>query len=187
MAKIRRDEVVAAALVLLNEVGIEDLTTRRLADKLGIKSATLYWHFRDKAALLGEMAEEVMATHHRVTTSQPASEWPEWFAENARSFRRALLLYRDGARLHAGTRPGSEQVSSKTDYLMAAGFTHEEALMALGTTSHFTVGCVLEEQSHLERGVSAESGKLIAISAESIFEFGLRIIVEGLRNTIDKR
>lgn len=44
MAKIQRDQVINAALALLDEVGLEAITTRKLAQKLGVESATLYWH-----------------------------------------------------------------------------------------------------------------------------------------------
>ena len=43
MAKIQRDQVINAALALLDEVGLEAITTRKLAQKLGVESATLYW------------------------------------------------------------------------------------------------------------------------------------------------
>jgi AcrR family transcriptional regulator len=46
-----RAVIVATALMLLDEVGIDGLSTRRLAAELGIKSASLYWHFKDKAEL----------------------------------------------------------------------------------------------------------------------------------------
>ena len=48
--KIQREAVVARALDLLDEVGIEGLTMRRLADAMGIKAASLYWHFSNKQA-----------------------------------------------------------------------------------------------------------------------------------------
>jgi hypothetical protein len=35
MAKIQRDQVIEAALALLDEVGLEAITTRKLAQKLG--------------------------------------------------------------------------------------------------------------------------------------------------------
>ena len=47
-----RATIVHAALRLLDEVGIDGLSTRRLAAELGIKSASLYWHFKDQGELL---------------------------------------------------------------------------------------------------------------------------------------
>ncbi len=52
MAKIQRDQVIEAALALLDEVGLEAITTRKLAQKLGVESATLYWHLRTRPVYL---------------------------------------------------------------------------------------------------------------------------------------
>ena len=134
MAKIRREQVVEVALDLLDEVGLDGLSTRRLAQQLGVESATLYWHFRDKSVLLGEMASAVLARHHTLAVPADALQWPAWFADNMRSLRRALLAYRDGARLHAGTVPGPGDragIERKIAYLVGAGFTREQAGMAL--------------------------------------------------------
>lgn len=87
MAKIQRDQVIEAALALLDEVGLEAITTRKLAQKLGVESATLYWHFKNKASLLEEMASAVLAKHHSLPVPEDIAEWTNWLAENARSFR----------------------------------------------------------------------------------------------------
>ena len=59
-ARLNRDDVLRAALDLLNEVGIDALTTRKLAERLGVQSPTLYWHFKNKAALLDAMSQAVL-------------------------------------------------------------------------------------------------------------------------------
>ena len=47
----RGREVVAAGRRLLEEEGVEALTMRRLADRVGIRAPSLYKHLPDKAAL----------------------------------------------------------------------------------------------------------------------------------------
>ncbi|EMO4510175.1 MULTISPECIES: TetR/AcrR family transcriptional regulator C-terminal domain-containing protein [Klebsiella] len=193
MAKIQRDQVIEAALALLDEVGLEAITTRKLAQKLGVESATLYWHFKNKASLLEEMASAVLAKHHSLPVPEDIAEWANWLAENARSFRRALLAHRDGALLHAGTSParvGGDTFRPKVAYLARVGFTEADAAMILLTLSEYTLGCVLEEQSR-----SGGDGKQIlsktspgSASIESLvyphpdtaFEFGLSLIMRGL-------
>ena len=59
-ATLSRDAVVAAALQLLDEVGVEGLSMRALADRLGVRAASLYWHLRDKQQLLEMLAEAVL-------------------------------------------------------------------------------------------------------------------------------
>lgn len=193
MAKIQRDQVIEAALALLDEVGLEAITTRKLAQKLGVESATLYWHFKNKASLLEEMASAVLAKHQSLPVPEDIAEWANWLADNARSFRRALLAHRDGALLHAGTSParvGGDTFRPKVAYLARVGFTEADAAMILLTLSEYTLGCVLEEQSR-----SGDDGKQILskpspgiASIESLvyphpdtaFEFGLSLIMKGL-------
>ena len=200
MAKIRREEVIAAALELLNEVGLDALSTRRLAGRLGVESPTLYWHFHDKAALLSEMSAFVM--EHRFNTPVPANtrRWPEWFTENAREFRNALLAFRDGARLHAGSKPNEaelQRVESKIQYLVRAGIPRNEALMAMLAAGQFTLGCVMEEQARQHIGPDTPESELpiatqsagdlsqvvdgVAAKADVAFEFGLKLLVDGLQ------
>ena len=54
--RLDRERVVRAALALLDEVGLDGLTLRRLAQDLGVKAPALYWHVASKADLLHEMA-----------------------------------------------------------------------------------------------------------------------------------
>jgi TetR/AcrR family tetracycline transcriptional repressor len=47
-------------LDVLDEVGIDGLTVRLLAGRLGVKSPALYWHLRNKQELLDAMADFVV-------------------------------------------------------------------------------------------------------------------------------
>lgn len=193
MAKIQRDQVIEAALALLDEVGLEAITTRKLAQKLGVESATLYWHFKNKASLLEEMASAVLAKHHSLPVPEDIAEWANWLADNARSFRRALLAHRDGALLHAGTSParvGGDTFRPKVAYLARVGFTEADAAMILLTLSEYTLGCVLEEQSRSDGDDNKNLSKpspgnasiesLVYPHPDTAFEFGLSLIMKGL-------
>src|ERR1700760_3630975 len=56
---VTRERIVAVALELLDEGGLDGLTLRRLADRLGIRAPTLYWHVRNKRELLDLLAAGV--------------------------------------------------------------------------------------------------------------------------------
>ncbi len=58
-APLDRHRVADTALRLLNEVGLDGLTLRAIAKELDVKAPALYWHFKDKQALLDEMASEM--------------------------------------------------------------------------------------------------------------------------------
>lgn len=202
MAKIKREDVIEEALELLKEGGLEAITTRRLAQRLGVESASLYWHVKDKATLLGEMASTIIARYHTIKTPHDTGQWEKWFIDHAYSFRNALLAYPDGAMLHAGSIPTFNdlvQLAPKTEYLVQAGFSEREAQMALLTMGQFTLGSVMEEQTRNKRGSSPKEKvkesqldadmdtltsdvmNTIENEAENAFEFGIQLIVKGLK------
>ena len=49
------------ALALADELGLESLTIRRLAQELGVTPMALYWHFRSKEELLAGLGDQVWA------------------------------------------------------------------------------------------------------------------------------
>lgn len=69
---LNREAVVEAAMAMLDEVGVEGLSMRGLADRLGVKAASLYWHLRDKEQLLEILGEAVL---ERVEVPISASGW----------------------------------------------------------------------------------------------------------------
>lgn len=197
--KTSREQVLRAALDLLNDEGLDRLSTRRLAQRLGIESPALYWHFKNKAELLSAMAQEISNVGHNVPIPKGTRGWRLWFAENARTFRLSLLAYRDGARVHAGTRPSENdlaRITPKVTYLIRVGFSRDDALTALYIGGQYTLGSVLEEQArsaYLTEGnesTSALPKKVREVSeamtmsfhngAESAFEFGLQLLIDGL-------
>src|SRR5690606_6450184 len=115
---VTRDEVIRTAMRLLDEVGLDGLTLRRLASALHISAPTLYWHVKDKRDLLDAMAE-AMVRAHRETEPPIPEDWPwhERIAESMRQQYRALLAYRDGARVMAGNRPTDASLPMIEHYL----------------------------------------------------------------------
>ncbi|MFV2879898.1 tetracycline resistance transcriptional repressor TetR [Escherichia coli] len=161
MTKLQPNTVIRAALDLLNEVGVDGLTTRKLAERLGVQQPALYWHFRNKRALLDALAEAMLAENHTHSVPRADDDWRSFLIGNARSFRQALLAYRDGARIHAGTRPGAPQMETadaQLRFLCEAGFSAGDAVNALMTISYFTVGAVLEEQACVFRSIRSRIG-----------------------------
>ena len=181
MTKLDRATVVAEALDLLDEVGLDAVSTRPLAKRLGVQQPSLFWHFRKKEDLLAAMAEAAMAPHANAALPRPSDDWQEWFLENTRSFRRTLLIRRDGARLHAGRLPSPGdlgRITHKMAFLTSAGIPEVDAQMAMLAASRFTVGCVLEEQADDNDNRQRESVPLV--DHESAFEAGLALILGGL-------
>ncbi|MFF8777076.1 TetR/AcrR family transcriptional regulator [Streptomyces sp. NPDC015140] len=145
-----RRRVADTALRLLNEVGLEGLTLRAIARDLDVKAPALYWHFKDKQALLDEMATEMYRRMVAGTPLDPADTWRERLLKTNRGLRASLLGYRDGARVFSGSRfTGAEHAEQMEDSLRlftAAGLTLAQAVRASTTAYLFTLGFVTEEQ-----------------------------------------
>lgn len=149
--KVNRDMVIRTGLKLLNEVGLEQLTLRLLARKLGIQAATIYWHFKSKEELIDEMATVVLAEGAaQLVPAKDSSDWSIWAAAFGAGLRKTLLAYRDGARMVSGTR------LSDTEYMKAAeriaarlvesGFPVRQTVILLSTIYNYTLSFVMEEQ-----------------------------------------
>jgi TetR/AcrR family tetracycline transcriptional repressor len=85
---------------ILERDGYNALTTRNLADELGVKSASLYWHFRTKEELEDLLADEELADFDVEGWSR--DDWQEELREGAFRLFKHLLAKRDAGRLCAG-------------------------------------------------------------------------------------
>jgi len=180
MKRLGRDLVIAAALDLLDEVGLDAISTRALARRLGVEQPSLYWHFRNKGDLLAAMSTAAMTPHAHEPLPQVPQDWQAWFLDNTRSFRRTLLQRRDGARLHAGSHPGPdlERIALKIRFLVDSGVPEVEARTAMLTASRFTVGSVLEEQASPDPAEQPQ--EIPQITHAAAFESGLALLLQGL-------
>jgi AcrR family transcriptional regulator len=152
---ITRERIVAAALELLNDKGMEGVTVRALAGRLDVQAPALYWHVSNKQELLDEMSTAVMRrVVDRLSALPAGSDWRADLAGYARSLRAEYLLHRDGARIFSGTRfSDPDVVRSKESWLarfVEAGFDLTEADSAIDLVTAFVVGFVIEEQERTQ-------------------------------------
>jgi len=206
---IEREKILDAALAVLNEVGLDQFTTRKLADRLGVQQPALYWHFASKSALLDALNAEMLARFHHHRLPAPGQAWDDFALANARSFRKALLAVRDGARINAGTHPTTREFGDAEQQLQLyvdAGFPAVEAFNIAIAITRYVVGFVLEEQGERDRDdqeveqggdpmdevapfpiLSKALEPLIeggTINTESVFEGGLAYMLAGMRASL---
>ncbi len=160
---LQREAVVRAALALLSEVGLDGLTVRRLAERLGVQNPALYWHFKNKQDLLNQMAKVMLADAFAGLEPPPANaEWARWLAEVAGRLRRALLEYRDGTRVIAGADVTGSDLFVALDLalrvLMERGFDARAALVGTVTIFDYTLGAAFEEQAEPAHPASPSAG-----------------------------
>ncbi|MET4638597.1 TetR/AcrR family transcriptional regulator C-terminal domain-containing protein [Mycetocola sp. 2940] len=188
--RLTRDDVARAALGILDEYGLPDLTMRRLAAALNVQASALYWHFPNKQSLLAELAERIV--DGRRADSPAGSDWVERVAAEAAGLRDAMLAYRDGAEVVSSTyvlRIGS---SSALERLVAAigrgGFDEDTTRRAAAAMLHFILGHVSHEQQRLQYdslGVLADGARPVALDEageqRAAFAFGIDLLTAGLR------
>jgi TetR/AcrR family tetracycline transcriptional repressor len=94
--------LTAAGLEVLQDQGLEGLTMRSLADRLGVKAASLYWHVRDRRELIELLASSLLAQIEPNAQDGAASGTESWRPQvvaAATSLRSMLARHRDASRL----------------------------------------------------------------------------------------
>ncbi|EME17630.1 TetR family transcriptional regulator [Rhodococcus triatomae] len=86
---ISKRATLETALRIIDEEGLEELSIRRLARELDINGASLYHHFRNKEDILLGSAQ--LALEDARLLESPGANWRDWFIDQARLYRRALL------------------------------------------------------------------------------------------------
>ncbi|MEO6367468.1 MAG: TetR family transcriptional regulator, partial [Steroidobacteraceae bacterium] len=172
--RLSRKLVVAEARALVDEEGLDALTTRRLGERLGVQGPALYRHFKNKQELVNALGQTFF-----VGRPFPSLEdkWQDWLETQARTTRRAVLSCRDGARIITAAKP---DLSGRMDKLLApllrAGFDTREALLASHLVGRLVLGWTASEQEF--------GGRIPPFSAdlepEAAFEFALKCVIAGL-------
>lgn len=202
---LTRGDVVQTAVRLLDDVGLDGLTLRRLAAELGVSAPTLYWHVKDKRALLDLVAEAIVAENRPAVRPAHGQPWWEWLSESAWAQYRALVNHRDAALVVAGNRPTETSlpaVEQVLGSLVEVGFPPAEALESILTVGHFVIGSAVEYQAEAARAAATgcdaaladrirNAGDLPHLVAaarsrpspdpDTTFRHGLSLIVAGLR------
>ncbi|AUX40012.1 TetR family transcriptional regulator [Sorangium cellulosum] len=203
--RLRREQVVATALRLLNDVGLDALTMRRLGQELNVQAATLYWHIKNKEELLDAMAEAMLAGCASGAPEELSGI--ERAADMAERLRKALLAHRDGARVFAGTYVAQDNTLRVSDTLVGAlrdgGLSPRAAAWGCWSIVYYVIGFTLEEQALVARP-GTDTGKaaperfretvgrgayphlaavlphLVSPDHEARFRYGLQLILKGL-------
>jgi TetR/AcrR family tetracycline transcriptional repressor len=205
-APVTREAIVAAALELLAEGGLEAVSFRRIATRLGISAPTLYWHVDSKRQLMDLMAEALgQRSESGQAGPRPGQPWWEWLRTDARQMFAALISTRDAPRVVAGNRPTPDSfagIERTLGVLVEAGLTPGQAQQTLFAIGAYVIGSATEWQAEAERQSTqpaadqdalladalADRPVLLAAIAElmdrpdtSAFEYGLDLLVDGLR------
>jgi AcrR family transcriptional regulator len=202
-------QIVKAALELLDEVGLDELTMRRVAERLDVKAASLYRHVRDKEELLVLLGDEISG---EIPLVSPQGSWRGRLSQMARNVRSALAEHRDTARLLAATPPMGprrlKHIESLLGVLKDAGLKPQDAcrvayhcnnfvtefaadearLASMAAASRVSRRKLLEQTRKAFRSLPSQEyptlvawGEfLIEDDADGLFEFGLKVWLDAV-------
>jgi len=202
-----QQRIIQAALTVLKEEGLDNLSLRKLAHSINMQAPALYWHFKNKSALVDYMAEAILQREYKTIAPRKADEpWQDWLVTHMQRLRAAMLAFPDGGRVVAGAKLYPAVTLAKInevalESLISAGVALPTAHCAVVTAINYTFGSVIEEQAspsaeelaHINlddfftsfprlREVVAET-KQRGFNADRDFVAGLKLIVQGAQKT----
>ena len=181
-----REDVARAALRILDDDGLAELTMRRLAAALDVQPSALYWHFPNKQSLLADLADRIVAQ------ADPRGEGRQTSHTRgeAGALRNALLAYRDGAEVVSSTLAlglGSTTACDRlTTAIIADGYDGELAERAATALLHFVIGHVSHEQQRMQYDSLGVVVPAVSLSPQGDrdtadeFTFGVDLFIGGL-------
>jgi AcrR family transcriptional regulator len=173
MARLDREQVVSAAIALADDAGLDAVSLRRVADRLGVTPMALYRHVASKDDLLDAMADRLYGELDLPALGEP---WWDALAGLARSTRELLLA-----------RPWSVPLFARP----LAG-PHGHALDEALREAFLTAGFPPAEAAELHDQLSGMTFALVAPELagkpnRAAFERGLELLHDGLEARLRRR
>jgi AcrR family transcriptional regulator len=144
---LRREQIVAAAVEILDAEGLESLSMRKLGAKLGAGATSLYWHVSNKEELLELVLDQFWGVV-RIPEPEEAS-WRELLTTFAYSFRASIREHPWSVSLVGqlpSIGPNSLRLSDRLRRaFLRAGFEGVDIYLASGTVMCFVLGQVTPE------------------------------------------
>jgi TetR/AcrR family tetracycline transcriptional repressor len=140
---LSRDYVAVMALALVDEIGRDKFSMRKLGAELGVDPMAVYRHFTDQEALFDGIAEALFAELD--LESLPwRGQWRQLVEQYVRRLRDTLLNHPHAVTIFA-TRPvrspaAIDSGNRMIELMTSAGFASGDALRILRCLREFTVG-----------------------------------------------
>jgi AcrR family transcriptional regulator len=207
---LSRDRILHAALELADGGGIESLTMRKLGQALGFEAMSLYNHVANKDDVLDGILDLVLAESE---PPSPAGDWDTAIRTSAISVHEALRRHPWSCTLLMAPGHARPARARYMDLLLGrlreAGFSAETTYVAYHVLDGHIFGFSLWETSHtytaeeisnfgakFEQTITADAYPYLHEHAQqhssegphrevSAFEFGLDLIVDGLKKIRD--
>jgi AcrR family transcriptional regulator len=197
------ERIEDAALALIEEVGLEDFSTRKLAAALGCEAMSIYHYFPSKAHLMDALLDRVIDAMARPPADLP---WRDRLRQVGFNLRATALRYPrffQFLALHRmNTRGGLTMLENILDVFAEAGFETEMMARLFRVTSYYLMGAALDETAGYAKGPSAvepvpsdvvarDFPRVTAVNAyfkpqhhEATFALGLEIMLDGIERAL---
>jgi TetR/AcrR family transcriptional regulator, tetracycline repressor protein len=182
-----REAVVSAALQLIDDVGIDGLTMRKLAKTVNVPPMSLYLHFPSKEQLLDLMYQEV-AFRVYADSEHDGSSWQTGLNVLCHRTRATFLAHPEWVRLlsrpaNPAAVPLRERLLSQ---MVSAGIPPKEALRSVTSANLVALGLALGQlafrdnlRTLLEQSASA-SMLASKASDDELFSHTTQALIAGL-------
>jgi len=189
---ISREAATRAALEVIDEGGLDNFSLGLVAKRMGVKAPSLYYHFKDKAEILAEVARFILLdTGYK---AEADGSWEDQTVALCIETRRALLKHPQAAPLILQFFPRHLLLGAYEQAVADYPESRELHLAILEGIEKLTFGDALFEASARARGMPAmpafdpakypNLAKSIAANTfddEQIFGEALRMFMAGVR------
>jgi AcrR family transcriptional regulator len=205
-APLSRERVLRAAVGIADAGGVGSLTIRSLAQELGVKPMSVYYHVANKDEILDGIVDLVFA---EIELPSAGGDWRSELRRRANSARQVLRRHPWAIGLmESRTSPGPATLrhhDATIGTLRAAGFSVEMTAHAYALLDSYVYGFALQEASlpfdtpdtvaevagpMMERFPPGAYPHLVELATEHVlrpgydfgdeFEFGLTLILDAL-------
>lgn len=176
---LTQQEILAAALSIVDAEGLDSLSMRRLARALGVEAMTLYHHFPNKEAILDGVGELVISG---MTLAEPLpTNWMEVLVEICDAFRRALDAHPNAIPILMSRplNPPSDAAVTPVGVLAGAGFEPAEMVEMYQMLMSLTFGHAIVSAATPAPGVPNDAAFPPAPMDYAAFRRAVRILIAG--------
>ena len=177
---LTREELLGAALGIVDSEGLAALTMHHLADAVGVEAMSLYHHVPSKAVLLDWTVDRIRS---EMRLPEPApDDWADALEAVFVEYRRVLTAHPNLLPLSA--RRTDRAGTSGLQYLIDHGIPPDDAVELYQSLVAFTVGYSMLSSPLVETawaGLPEELAERLRELRESTFRRTLRIVMDGYR------
>jgi TetR/AcrR family tetracycline transcriptional repressor len=159
--------ILDEALALVDQAGLDALTTRALGQRLGVDPTAVYRHFRNKDELLNALADRIIGSGTPPAASTDGDGSPRGQLRSAcLALRRALLAHPAMTAIIVRRPPRGSNTWAATEHalglLRQAGFDDGDAARAYQALLYYTLGHAMLEAPYAALDPNQAAAELTA-------------------------